>query len=106
MPYWTIYKLGPGDLFAVVAEAPSIAALNQQGFGVRFFGEDAPDQDALEWCPRRLSFVARKTDESSLAVARLEQRLMATEQELRRLLEPRETWVDRMKKRFRREGRE
>ena len=100
MPHWAIYKLESGDLFEVVSQTPSIAALNERGLGVALFGEDAPDLDALQWCPRRLSFIARRTDESSLALARLEQRLMATEQELSRLAQPRETWTARMMKKL------
>ena len=103
MPHWAIYKLGSGDLFEVVDGAPSLLALEQQGMGARLFGEDAPDLDALEWCPKRLSFIARKTDTASLSVARLEQRLMAAEQELHRLAQPKERWLTRLKNRLRRE---
>jgi hypothetical protein len=104
MPYWAIYTTdGVGLLRQVVDTAPSLEMLAAQGLGCAYFGEDPPDLGALEWCPRKLSFVAKRVDESA-DVAMLKERVRMAEEQLFHLMQPREGWLSRMKARFSRGG--
>jgi hypothetical protein len=101
MPYWAIYTTdGVGLLRGIVDAAPSLDELKSQGLGAAFFGEDPPDLSVLEWCPRRLSFVAKRVDESA-DVAMLKERLRMAEEHLFHLMQPREGWLARVKARLR-----
>jgi uncharacterized protein YhaN len=57
MAHWAIYSTASGALYNIADAPPNLAELAEKGLGASFFGEDRPDLSALEWCPRRLSFV-------------------------------------------------
>jgi hypothetical protein len=85
MPYWTIYVcdpglvrartsqvVTPGQLWALVDVPPDREGVAAMGLGVAYFGKDAPDLEALIWCPERLTFVGRALPSPGAGSAALE----------------------------------
>jgi hypothetical protein len=95
MAWWAIYVMDagrlqratgerrePGTLYDLVDTVPDREYTWQHGLACAYFGEDPPDQNALEWCPRRLSFMSRASAADSDAVRALDGRLRIAHAEL------------------------
>jgi hypothetical protein len=80
MGHWAIYVTDPdriedrygeerdlGELWGVTARLPDCEDLRRRGLACVYFGVDEPDLLALEWCPKRLTFVARAPIPSELS---------------------------------------